>query len=339
MGGSRLNFGNPNPNSTIVNPAILEGWGVRPYDWQFGASVQQQLMPRLSVEVSYNRRWFGNFFVTDNQPHDARPITTSGQRDPAGSDCCRMPGAPQPTINITQPRQIPAELQNYQTFETDFAPARTQYWHGVNVSLNARLRNGLTVQGGTGTGRGVHNTCGLYCGAARAFAPTLQGAWRPMAPPTSGSNRAMSPEPWLTSFRGWPRTTIPKIDVLISANMRSVPGANLGMGSTSATNGTSLRRELQCAKPRRPADTWTACRRTGWRTEPQQSNLNLPAQVRRARHPGWTCASRKSSGSGRMRADVGIDLHNVFNTSRPDRVLADGRLRDQRWRDFRRDFG
>ena len=43
LGGNDLNFGNANPNSTIVNPAILEGWGVRPYDWQFGASVQQEL--------------------------------------------------------------------------------------------------------------------------------------------------------------------------------------------------------------------------------------------------------------------------------------------------------
>src|SRR4030095_5343742 len=64
--GNARNFGNPNPALATVNPAILEGWGVRPYDWQFGASVQQELLPRVSLEVSYNRRWFGNFFVTDN---------------------------------------------------------------------------------------------------------------------------------------------------------------------------------------------------------------------------------------------------------------------------------
>ncbi len=75
--GNSLNFGNINPNLTTVNPAILQGWGVRPYDWQFGASVQQELLPRVSLEVSYNRRWFGNFFVTDNLTHDRvrlRPV-------------------------------------------------------------------------------------------------------------------------------------------------------------------------------------------------------------------------------------------------------------------------
>ncbi len=76
--GDARNFGSANPNSTIVNPDILQGWGVRPYDWQFGASVQQELLPRLSAEVSYNRRWFGSFFVEDNQlvgPSDYDPWT------------------------------------------------------------------------------------------------------------------------------------------------------------------------------------------------------------------------------------------------------------------------
>ena len=39
---------------------------MRPGDWQFGASVQQQLLPRVSVEVGYFRRWLQNFIVTDN---------------------------------------------------------------------------------------------------------------------------------------------------------------------------------------------------------------------------------------------------------------------------------
>ena len=41
-----------------INPEILEGWGIRPSDWQFGASVQHEILPRTSVEVGYHRRWF-----------------------------------------------------------------------------------------------------------------------------------------------------------------------------------------------------------------------------------------------------------------------------------------
>jgi hypothetical protein len=39
------NFANPNAVA-IINPAVLSGWGVRPYDWQYGVSVQQEIAPR-----------------------------------------------------------------------------------------------------------------------------------------------------------------------------------------------------------------------------------------------------------------------------------------------------
>ena len=51
-----------------INPDILDGWGVRPSDWQFGASVQHEILPRTSLEVGYHRRWFQGFTVTDNRP-------------------------------------------------------------------------------------------------------------------------------------------------------------------------------------------------------------------------------------------------------------------------------
>jgi len=34
----------------------------------------------------------------------------------------------------------------------------TEYWHGVDINVNARLTGGLTVQGGTSTGRRVTDT-------------------------------------------------------------------------------------------------------------------------------------------------------------------------------------
>ena len=60
------NFGNPF-NTTRVNPDMMSGWGNRPFDWQFGVAVQQEILPRLSVDVAFNRRWWSNFYVTDNQ--------------------------------------------------------------------------------------------------------------------------------------------------------------------------------------------------------------------------------------------------------------------------------
>src|SRR5205085_7145073 len=118
----------------------------------------------------------------------------------------------------------------YQTFETDYAPARTQYWHGVTTNLVARLRNGVNIQGGTTTGHGVSNTCALY--AALPELLVVAGVNQPIT-------SCDITEPFQTTFRALASYTLPKIDVLISANLRSVPNANLAAGSVSASNGVS----------------------------------------------------------------------------------------------------
>ena len=59
-------FGTTAQTTANIDPKILEGWGVRSNDWQIGVSVQQQVLPRVSVEVGYFRRWLNNFTITDN---------------------------------------------------------------------------------------------------------------------------------------------------------------------------------------------------------------------------------------------------------------------------------
>lgn len=59
-------------DSSRINPAILDycadyfgkggsslltGWNKRQYEWQLGLGVQHEVLPRLSVEVTYNHRW------------------------------------------------------------------------------------------------------------------------------------------------------------------------------------------------------------------------------------------------------------------------------------------
>ena len=80
---SDLRFGQPIP-STVSDPAMLHGWGKRPDQWEFEASVQHQLVPRVSVEVGYFRRWYGNFTMTDNLlvgPSDYSPFSITAPVD------------------------------------------------------------------------------------------------------------------------------------------------------------------------------------------------------------------------------------------------------------------
>jgi hypothetical protein len=301
--GNNLNFGlNPSVNTTLttINPEILKGWGVRPYDWQFGAAVQQELLPRVSVEVSYNRRWFGNFFVTDNQATVA-------------SDYDKW------TITAPQSAAVPSSGQslqyymvnavagarparNYQTFE----PARTQYWHGFTTNLVARLRNGVNVQAGTTTGRGVVNVCALYAALPEANVALLSG--------TQSIGTCDITEPFLTSFRALASYTIPKVDVLVSASLRSVPNADIGMGETSATNGLSR------------AATWnvpnTFVQQTlgrlpvgAFATGVTNVNLIRQGDLYGPRVNQVDMRFAKVIRFGGRRADIGIDLYNIFNTS------------------------
>jgi hypothetical protein len=299
LGGNDLNFGNPNPGLTIIDPAILEGWGVRESDWQFGVSVQQEVVPRVGVEVGYNRRWFQNFLVTDNLlvgPADYEPWTLIAPTDP---DLPNGGGYPVTSYNPT-PAAFARGAQNFQTKETNFGPARTWYWHGVDVTVNARLRGGVTLQGGTSTGRGVQDRCETV---VKIDSPDPRGC-------------AVT-EPWMTAVRGLASYTLPKVDVLVSGTVRSLRTTIPFLSATgSATNGMSLAANYNVPNlvvasllGRLPSGT----NANGTTTV----NLVEPAQVYGERVTQVDTRFAKILRFGRTRADVGVDLYNVFNTNDP----------------------
>jgi hypothetical protein len=46
--------------SRVYDPAIMEGWGARGYNWESSAGVQHELAPRVALDFGYFRRVFGN---------------------------------------------------------------------------------------------------------------------------------------------------------------------------------------------------------------------------------------------------------------------------------------
>src|SRR6185436_553384 len=60
------NFGLPVAGATY-DPDLMRGWGKRGYNWEFGASIQQEIVARTSIDVGYFRRSFGNQRVTTNR--------------------------------------------------------------------------------------------------------------------------------------------------------------------------------------------------------------------------------------------------------------------------------
>jgi hypothetical protein len=298
LGGNNLNWGLLDPNLTVIDEEILGGWGVRPYNWQFGASVQHEVLPRVSVDVGYNRRWWGNFFVTYNTLVGASDYDVYTVPVPSHPMLPNV-GSTASYVAIT-PAASARGARNLQTKETNLATERTAYWHGVDYSATARLARGITLQGGGSTGRGVRNTCDL---------------WR-ARPQFQGSDRADAcdvVEPWMTTVRGLASYTVPKVDVLASATLRSV---RVTASGNVASSGSGLSANYQIPNSvirdqflgRLPANA----------TATQNTTVNLlrPGDLYPPdRITQLDMRFAKIFRLGRSRYDVGFDVYNLLNSN------------------------
>ena len=233
---------------------------MRPHDWQINASVQHELVPRVSIEAGYYRRWWGNFFVTDNVLTTAADYDTYSIVIPQHDN---LPGAGDTAqfVAIT-PAAAARGAQNFMTKETDYGDARTAYWHGVDFTATARLANGFTLQGGTSTGRAVRDNCAV----TRAL-PELLG--------TSRVDSCDVTEKWTTNFRGLASYTVPKIGVLVSTSIRSlaaIPGGGVATSGTSLTANYVVPNTIIAHRS-------DAFPRTRSRREPPRSTCSIPGEL------------------------------------------------------------
>jgi hypothetical protein len=291
-------FGQP-LSAAAVNPAILSGWGVRPSDWQFGASVQHEVLPRTSVEVGYNRRWFNGFTLTDNRATVASDYDAFSFVAPTLSS---LPTSGQ-TIRAFNPNpRIAATADNYVTLASDYGDWY-QYWHGVDVNVQARMQNGLVVQGGTSTGRGVRDNCEVTAKVPELL--LVAGTWQ--QPSTCHVD-----EPWLTQVRGLAAYTVPKVDVAVSASFQFKPGT-LGIGGNdSATNGQSVNANYPVPNAVAQASLGRPLALGAVNTN---VNLLRPGMLYGDRVNQVDMRVAKVLRFGRTRTLVGLDLYNLFNAN------------------------
>ena len=285
------------------DPNYVSGWGTRPYNWGLGLAVQQEVAPRVSVTVGYFRNWWDNWYVVDNRAtslQDYTPFSIQAPVDP------RLPGGGGHTISglydlvPSKVGQVDELAQSYKNIGD-----QTENWQGVDVSVVARLQNGLTVQGGTSTGRQLADGCDV-----RAKMPELG------AGPTGVTNNSVTgdgqnalrvtnpycriAEPYRTDFRGLATYIVPKVDVQVAATWTSIPGDSLAANFV-ATN------------------AWIAAG-----PEPLGRNLSGAANVTVNLIPPHTFyADRRNNIDLRAakilryrgtRTQIGVDIYNLMNT-------------------------
>lgn len=283
------------------DPRILDGWGVRPSDWNLTVSVQQQIAPRSSVDVTYTRRWYRGFFVADNlalEPADLTPFSIVAPRDP------RLPGGGGYEVSglydvvPEKSGQVDNRVADSETYG-----AWRQHFDGVDVTAIVRLRGNLTFVGGSSTGQTAADSCDV-----RARLPELAttttgtsafGAGLAASAVTPVSPYCRVAYGFLTQFRGLSSYIVPRVGLQLAATFQSKPGAMLAANYAAPNSSVApiLGRDLS--------------------GNAQNVTVNLVA-------PGTMYGDRinqldfrvgKTLTYGRTRTKIALDIYNALNSS------------------------
>jgi hypothetical protein len=254
---------------------------VRAGDWQYGISVQQQLLPRVSAEFGYFRRWLQNFTTTDNLSQAPADFGTFSILAPSDA---RLPGGGGYTIgNLYNANQNVASIVN--NLVTDAANYGKQYQRSNAFNMNVTARPGrLVVQGGFNTS----NTTADRCDVAAAL------------PESSPTNPYCHTETgWVTRLTGLGTYIVPKIEVQFAATFRSDQGGDL------AANYTALNSVVQPTLGRPLSNSAPSV----------VVNLIEPGSLYGDRVNELDFRVAKILKFGRTRTNVGVDFYNVLNSA------------------------
>jgi hypothetical protein len=229
---NNLAFGNPNL-ATTYDPAILNGWGVRPYNWEFSAGVQQEVTQRLSISASYFRRIRGNFWVTDNEAVTASDFGFFNLTVPVDS---RLPTSG--TVLTGLPDVNPDKLgqtRNVVKSSSQFGN-QIEHWDGFDLTATGRFSK-LTIQGGVSSGRRLTDNCEVRAKLPEAAFTAVAGQANPVIFPFCKVQ-----EPMLTQVKGSASYLLPWYDIRVSGTLQSVTGPIVAAYNTYAATPTGLGR-------------------------------------------------------------------------------------------------
>ena len=301
-------------NPLTIDPDTTSGWNKREYSWDLTLGVTQEVAPRVSVEVNYIRRTWGNLKTTINRALTPADFDTFVYNVPQDS---RLPGGGGYPLTFRDVK--PAKfgiLDNFQTFTNNIGGSSNDY-NGVDFSVTARLRD-VTVQGGTSTGNVVEDECGVVAAHPemyisglgwggtldffKQFNPSL-GQW-----PQSFCHRESG---WNTNIKGLASYNVPKIDVLLSGTWHSVPypGNNFPSVTSQSLSGQVLAVPIAETNLGRPLASGLPI---------EFFNLVEPGKLKYERLSQADMRIGKNLRFGRTKTLVALDIFNVFNSNTPD---------------------
>jgi hypothetical protein len=289
---SNANFGKE-VHILSYDEEVLKGWYNRPADWQITATIQQEILPRVSVEAGYTRRWLQNFTVTDNRLVAPSDFTQFSVTAPIDSRLPDGGGYVVSGLYNVNPDKF-GQTDNYRTYAPAYGDV-SQMYNGVDVNVAARLLGGLQLQGGTSTGQQVTDSCDVR---DKLPEQVSGGASSQGGIPYNPLNPYCHNAPGITTRATAAGTYIvPRADVQVAFTFTSSPGVPLqaNWNVPSAVAALSLGRPLSGNAPS------------------VEVNLLAPGQMRSPRVNILDFRFGKILRFGDKRANVAVDLYNILN--------------------------
>jgi len=222
---SDLRFGGLRP-STTTDPDTLSGWGKRPGDWQVSTSVQHQLRTGVGVEVGYFRRSLFNFTVVQNRALSASDYGPFSVTAPVDS---RLPGGGGYVIgglHDLNPNKV-GQVDNFVTFADNLGGQQETY-NGVDVTINARPRAGVLLQGGLSAGQTTTDNCAIVKQYVNAVSPygSIPSNSNPIGAVQSLDMCHLS-SGFRTQLKFLGTYSVPKVDMNVAATYQGLPGPTI----------------------------------------------------------------------------------------------------------------
>jgi hypothetical protein len=247
---SDRNFGTTSLVGQTFDPDVLTGWGNRTFNWEFTAGVQREVVPRVSVDAGYFRRWYGNLRVTDNLAVEATDY-----------DRFNIPAPTAPGLSTTgtlnglvdvQPAKF-GQVRNFDTLARKYGD-QVERFDGFDLTMSARLQSGAMLSGGLSTGKWTRDNCEIVAKVPEASVFTdIATGFPPGGPPPPRVPLEWCDQqsPFLTQVKFMGSYIIPVADVQVSATMQSVPGPEIRADyvATNAVIAPSLGRPLAGNQP------------------------------------------------------------------------------------------
>jgi hypothetical protein len=292
------NFGTATSPSLSYDPDWAFGFNNRPNQWEMSLSVQQQIVPGMSVNGGYFRRVYGNFNVTDNLAVTAADYDQFCITTPIDA---RLPGGGgQPVCGLYDLRANKVgQVNNLVTFAENYGDL-SQKWHGMDLTVSARVARAL-FQGGLATGKAMVDTCGIVRGNPDINATVdvaggtfLRGLG---SGPLASTDFCKPDNPWQTQFKFLGSYTMP-YDIQVAATFQSLNAPVLLANGTftSAQIAPSLGRPLAAAAS-------------------ATINMVAPGTVLGDRMSQLDFRASKAFKFGRTQIKGMVDVYNILNNN------------------------